>query len=68
MLKLKEWRERRQMTQGDIARACGITQGAYSHYEIGIRFPKPMMLRKLAQVLDCTVDELIGEADDERGA
>lgn len=65
-MKLKEIRTRKQMTQGEVAKACGITQGCYNHWEQGNRNPKPEMLRKLSQVLDCTIDELVGDCDDER--
>lgn len=64
MLNLREFRKKAKMTQGDIAKACGITQCSYSYYEIGKRNPKPDMLRKFAQIFGCTVDELIGEDDD----
>lgn len=61
------WKVKRaemNLSQTDVANACGITQTAYSNYEIGKRQPKPQMLKKIANVLNCTVDELIGDDDD----
>jgi transcriptional regulator with XRE-family HTH domain len=60
-LNLKSKRLERKMTQEEVAAKCGITQCSYSYYEIGKRSPKPEMLKKLASVLKCTVDELLEE-------
>ena len=60
-MNLKAKRTEKNMTQEQIAQKCGITQCAYSYYEIGKRNPKPEMLKKLATVFDCTVDELLAE-------
>ena len=59
MINLKAKRLEKGMTQNEVADRCGITQGAYSHYELGKRQPKPAMLAKLASVFECTIDELI---------
>ena len=61
MINLKAKRLEKGMTQNEVADRCGITQCAYSYYEIGKRQPKPEMLKKLATVLDCTVDDLLKE-------
>ena len=66
-MSLKSKRIEKGFTQGEAAEKCGITQGRLSHYETGIRQPKPMILKKLSQVYNCTIDELIGDNDDEAG-
>ena len=68
MNNLKAKRIEKGMTQDEVAKACGITQCAYSYYEIGKRQPKPAMLRKLASIFECTIDDLIGDDDDGTGA
>ena len=68
MSRLKKIRKANKMTQTDVAKALGITQTAYGNYELGKRNPKPEMLRKMSRIFGCTIDELIEEADDERGA
>jgi len=65
-MKLKEKRKDMKMSQTEVANAIGITQSAYSNYEIGKRSPKPMMLKNIAEVLNCTVDELLSEEPEER--
>ncbi len=64
---LKELRKAKNMTQSAVAEACGTTQSAYNHYETGRRNPKPDMLKKIASVLECTVDELIREGGNDAG-
>lgn len=60
-MNLKTKRQEKKMTQAQIAQKCGISQCAYSYYEIGKRSPKPEMLKKLAIILQCTVDELLAD-------
>ena len=60
-MNLKTKRQEKKMTQEQIAQRCGITQCAYSNYEIGKRSPKPDMLKKLAEILECSVDELLAD-------
>ena len=64
MNNMKNKRKETKLSQTEVAEKVGITQSAYSNYEIGKRQPKPMMLKKIATVLDCTIDELIGDDDD----
>ena len=63
-LNLKTKRQEKKLTQEQVARMCGITQCSYSYYEIGKRQPKPLMLKKIANVLNCTVDELLEEPEE----
>lgn len=63
-MNLKSKRKEAGLTQAETARALGVTQVSYSNYEIGKRNPKPAMLRKMAEFFNCTIDELVGDADD----
>ena len=63
-MNLKEKRIEKNMTQEEISDACGISQCAYSLYEAGKRNPKPSMLKQLAEILDCTVDELLADPEE----
>ena len=62
-MNIKKKRLEKMMTQEEVAHACGLTQSSYSHYEIGRRNPKPVTLKKIAEVLDCTVDALLEDSD-----
>lgn len=57
-------RKRAGISQVDLAKALGVTQGAVSQWEMGITSPRPSMLLRLADVFGCTVDELLrGDAE-----
>ncbi|MBQ6518314.1 MAG: helix-turn-helix transcriptional regulator [Anaerolineaceae bacterium] len=60
-LKLKEIREKKNMTQTELAEKLGVTQGTISMWEIGLCNPTFGNLNKLAFELNVKVDELIGE-------
>ena len=66
-MNLKSKRIEKNMTQAEVAERIGITQCAYGNYELGKRSPKPDMLRKLANIFGCTIDELILEAENDEG-
>ena len=51
----REWliafRKAKNLTQGELAEAIGISQMSLSSYEQGIRNPKPQLAKKIAKVL-----------------
>ena len=64
-MKLKLLREKFKITQTKIAKDIGITQQAYANYEAGIREPDAIMLKKLANYFNVTVDYLLDNFDKE---
>jgi transcriptional regulator with XRE-family HTH domain len=60
MLKLKELRLKRGFTQQKMADLLNINQGAYSQLENERYIMNVQMLNKLADILECTTDELLG--------
>lgn len=50
----------RDMTQQQLADAIGASVQAYQNYEYGKRDMKGTVLTKLADVLDCSVNEILG--------
>lgn len=58
--RLRTFRKRKGLTQADVAQRLGITPGGYSGYETGRREPDVTTIKKLADILHCTGDELIG--------
>lgn len=58
--RLKKMRIEKNLTQTDIAKMIYISQPAYSKYEMGTASPNPETLKKLAEVLNVSVDYLIG--------
>ena len=64
-MNLRKIRLERGMKQIEVAEAVGLSDQAICTYEIGTREPSLDTLRKLAAVLECTIDELIGEKEEE---
>lgn len=58
-MSVKSAREKRGMTQRDLAIAIGVDQSAVSLWEVGKTQPRAKLLPKLAKILDCSVDELL---------
>jgi transcriptional regulator with XRE-family HTH domain len=57
--KLKEAREAAGMSQTELAEAVGRHQKDISLYEKGQREPGALTLKKMAQALGCSMDELV---------
>lgn len=56
---IKRIREQKGMTQGDICRALNLDRGYISSIESGKRNPTLSTLKKLADALKVSVDELL---------
>lgn len=56
---LKYLRERKDFSVKEISAALGITERAYYNYEKGVREPSLNMLIKIANVYDCSLDDLV---------
>ena len=62
MKTIEEARKAKGMTQEQLAKLLGVTQGAVAQWENGLTHPSFLMLPKVASALGVTVDELIGKA------
>lgn len=58
-------RKKNNISQRDLAKKVGLTDSAICQYELGKRNPSIPILKKIAGVLNCTVDDLIKEEDKE---
>lgn len=56
---IKERRLSKNMTQNELAQEMGISRTTVTMWEVGSAKPTADKLLKLAQVLECTVDELL---------
>lgn len=63
--RLKELRKKARLTQVEIAEKLGISQPAYASWERGTKKPTQENLVRLAQVLNVTIDYLIGNSEEE---
>ena len=57
--KIKQLREEKGMTQQSLADKLYVTRQAVSRWEHGVRYPDLLTVKKIAQVLDVSVDELL---------
>ena len=64
-MNLAEIRNKKGMTQAELAEACGITQKAISAIEVARRRPSFEVLIKLAKALGVTIDELVADPEEE---
>lgn len=58
--KLKELRKKKKLTQQDMADLIGVSLVQYFKYEKGVTDITTSTLVKLAQILDCSVDDILG--------
>lgn len=59
--RLRYWRERRALSQRELAEAAGVAQNTVWRTENGEAAAHPATLRKLAQALGIPVDQLTAE-------
>lgn len=57
--KVKSLREAKGMTQQTLAEQIYVTRQAVSRWECGARFPDLLTAKKIAQILEVSIDELV---------
>ncbi|AZO96371.1 helix-turn-helix transcriptional regulator [Halocella sp. SP3-1] len=57
--KLKKLRIENKMTQEDLAKKIGVSRGTVAGYETQDKNPKYKTLKKIASVLNCSIDYLL---------
>lgn len=61
--RLKDLRKQAGLTQVDVAEKLGISQPAYASWERGVKKPTQENLVKIAQILNVSVDYLVGNEE-----
>ena len=61
--RLKTLRKQAQLTQVDVAEKLGNSQPAYASWERGHKTPTQENLVKIAQILNVSVDYLVGNSE-----
>ena len=64
LARLRAWRERRALTQEELAKKAGITRVALSRIETGAAEPHPRTTRALARALNVQVEALMDPFDE----
>ena len=62
-MKIKELRVNAGLTQAQLAKKMNVDQSCVSLWEHEKTSPAKKLHKKLAKVLDCTIDDLIKERD-----
>ena len=62
--RLKDLRKKANFTQVEVAEKLGISQPAYASWERGVKKPTQENLVKIAQVLNVSVDYLVGNLEE----
>lgn len=62
--RLKELRKQAHLTQVELASKLGIVQSSYADWERGKKKPTQENLVKIAQLLDVSVDYLVGNSEE----
>ncbi|MGL4606489.1 MAG: helix-turn-helix domain-containing protein [Eubacteriaceae bacterium] len=60
-MKIRAFREAVSISQKQLAKMLGINQSAVSQWEIGQSYPSIFKLPALAEIFDCTIEELYEE-------
>ncbi len=61
--RLKECREKIQLSKQETAKRIGISQPAYLRYENGTRTPSIQVIKEIANLFHTSVDYLTGQTD-----
>lgn len=56
---IERFRKKANISQVELAKKLGVTQGAISQWEKGIAVPQANKLPEIAKILNCSVDELV---------
>lgn len=62
MLRIKSLREAKDLPQNYLAWALGVTPGAVAAWECGRTMPSAKLLPRIAELLDCKIDDLYTSA------
>lgn len=58
--RIREFRERRDLSQDEVAKVLGVNRTAVVKWETGANSPRLEKIVALAKLYRCTVDDLLG--------
>lgn len=59
MNKIEKQRKEKRLSRRELADRVGVTYEAIMHYENGAREPRASILKRLAEALECRMEDLI---------
>ena len=63
MNRIKEFRQQAGMKQQELADVLSVKQTTVSGWEVGRREPDFDSLKRMADIFDCSIDELLGQKE-----
>lgn len=63
--KIKKYRENKKMTQNEVAEVLGVKPATISKYETNTLEPNIESIKKLAEIFEISIDELLNDKGDE---
>ena len=66
MLRIKQLREKKEVSQSELASSIGIARNTLSQYETGKRQPDYKTLLKFADYFGVSTDYLLGRTDNQK--
>lgn len=66
-MRIKQYRKDKGLTQAQLGEKLGVAQSTVATWEMGEIAPRTKTLIKIAEVLQCTVDELLQKEPGEEG-
>lgn len=57
--KFSKYLEKNRITYSELARKFGVTEGTIRHIAVGIKQPSLAMASDIANMMNCSVDELL---------
>ena len=61
--KIKLYRENKKMTQNEVADILGVSSATISKYESGALEPNIESLKRLAELFEISIDELLNDEE-----
>ncbi len=65
MIKLKEARKNKGISQTQLAKLLNVSQGQISMYENGVNYLNSEQIKEIVKVLECSADYLLGLIENE---
>lgn len=59
-INLKKYRERKDLSQEDLAQLLGVGQSTVGMWENGVNMPRVKTLQKITEILNVTTNDLMG--------
>lgn len=63
--RLKQLRKKNNLNQTQVAQKIGVSQNAYSRYELGTSEPKYFILSQLSELYGVTIEYILGKEDNQ---